>query len=460
MVCKNCGHEVVENGVFCPKCGKRLDGKISCPKCQKLINETSEFCVYCGTKIGSKNVCPSCGTVFKGTFCPKCGISSVQPSENTEEQNDDSVFSKIERLLSPSLILCSLFVLFICSFFIGAKFSSSSLTDDLGIISSNTIFGYMKTVFDSLEMLSMVKDGGILSSVFIFNTVVLLINLCITGITLICAIITFSTNIGNNKEIKIKGFGLVSLISFVVTVCCFFSSSSISLFYVSNTVEKCLTSSLSASANAGLIVSLIVWLSVATLKKVKIFNKQSLSDFLLKTILGCVIAVLSVIILILLTNKTFSVSLVERESFVTTGEKIKISFSSAFAMTLIGELVLSGEIIPDGIVVGTVAMWIIQIVAIIIVAIILALTIKSLTSEKDKRNERIFALSIITSILSLAYTIAAATLSNLITSLFLSEFVVSEITIGAPISVLVLSLLVTVATITLSVRSILSQKES
>lgn len=46
--CKACGAEIDDNAVFCPKCGKRQDGKKVCANCGALVEEDAKFCPYCG----------------------------------------------------------------------------------------------------------------------------------------------------------------------------------------------------------------------------------------------------------------------------------------------------------------------------------------------------------------------------------------------------------------------------
>lgn len=49
MECKFCGKEIGDEFIFCPYCGKRVDGKKACPKCGTLIAEEFRYCPVCGT---------------------------------------------------------------------------------------------------------------------------------------------------------------------------------------------------------------------------------------------------------------------------------------------------------------------------------------------------------------------------------------------------------------------------
>ena len=84
MECKFCGTIVPENGIFCPNCGKRADGKKACPSCKTLIDESAIYCAFCGARTDGKNVCEKCGTVFEGKFCHVCGAGFQKQAELKE----------------------------------------------------------------------------------------------------------------------------------------------------------------------------------------------------------------------------------------------------------------------------------------------------------------------------------------------------------------------------------------
>ena len=56
MICKNCNKEVPEDYMFCPYCGKRVDGNKNCPKCGALIPEDFAFCPKCGANTNAEPV--------------------------------------------------------------------------------------------------------------------------------------------------------------------------------------------------------------------------------------------------------------------------------------------------------------------------------------------------------------------------------------------------------------------
>ena len=54
MKCFYCGSETNANGIYCKKCGKRVDGLVECPTCHKLT-PYGNFCVNCGAKLEIKD---------------------------------------------------------------------------------------------------------------------------------------------------------------------------------------------------------------------------------------------------------------------------------------------------------------------------------------------------------------------------------------------------------------------
>jgi len=66
MFCTNCGNEVQESAVACPKCGFS-------PRLEK------KFCYNCGTELNEKQV-----------MCIKCGVSLSDGKNNTPKTQDNS----------------------------------------------------------------------------------------------------------------------------------------------------------------------------------------------------------------------------------------------------------------------------------------------------------------------------------------------------------------------------------
>lgn len=78
-VCKVCAAECEEDANFCPKCGGKLEERVSdgmtCPSCGAAVAEDASFCGKCGAPLNGKKYCPSCGKELGAgdRFCPSCG---------------------------------------------------------------------------------------------------------------------------------------------------------------------------------------------------------------------------------------------------------------------------------------------------------------------------------------------------------------------------------------------------
>lgn len=189
MNCKFCSAELEEGAVYCPQCGKRVDGKKRCAHCGKYINENSVFCTYCGARTDGKFVCRKCGEAYDGSFCPKCG-TPAQPNTAshtvTDDQQPKSKTSHILAVTKQSVLYGALCVLFIFSFFV--TFSLITTTEIVAVRTdiNSTSFYFLITQFQEIsdflasgtyypEMsAAMYLDAGICAA-------------CVAAIIIICA---------------------------------------------------------------------------------------------------------------------------------------------------------------------------------------------------------------------------------------------------------------------------------
>lgn len=151
MECKKCGKTIADDSTFCIYCGARVDDKKTCPKCGTVIEDDTVSCLKCGYRLDGKKVCNYCGEVLDGEaeFCSKCG----KKLENKNTAKVSTTFSKIEKILSPSLLVLSMVILFICCFFINVTgkidSSLSSLVENSTVSnsSSSNIFYFFGKVY-------------------------------------------------------------------------------------------------------------------------------------------------------------------------------------------------------------------------------------------------------------------------------------------------------------------------
>ena len=220
MDCKKCGGFIPEDGMFCPHCGARTDGKKTCAHCGRLIDDDSVFCAYCGkrTESGEKIVSEEI-----------CAID-VTAAEKTVPEKKNGVFNSVERVLSSALLLGGMLVLFICSFFIGARL----LIEGTGTMSESGVFAlgesltaldFFSSVYKTIESVA-----GAGTPVAEANTAAI-IGIAGTFAALLAAGIKYGVNLYHGKEIK--GIGTCAAIA----IACFAFSASVIFSYMRMSVS-------------------------------------------------------------------------------------------------------------------------------------------------------------------------------------------------------------------------------
>lgn len=188
MNCKFCNAELEEGAVYCPQCGKRVDGKKRCEHCGRYINENSIFCTYCGTRTDGKSVCRKCGEAYDGSFCPKCG-TPAQPNKASYNVADAQPRNKTSHILAvtkQSVLYGALCVLFIFSFFI--TFSLITTTELIAVRTdiNSTSFYFLITQFQEIsDFLSTGNYYPEMSAALYLNAGICAA--CVAAIIIICA---------------------------------------------------------------------------------------------------------------------------------------------------------------------------------------------------------------------------------------------------------------------------------
>ena len=172
---------------------------MKCPNCFKRINDDSKFCNYCGQKIEHEIVCNECGTKNElgSKFCKNCGapLNKVEtPSNNETVENSDNPHKArfVLSIISMSLMLLSMFLVFVISF---TPFLTSSFFPD----GNYTIIGYINNILSvgAKELFDNYKQIPFINAIVML--VLLLSLLTLTGILLGFSIAKFVKSI-KNKE--------------------------------------------------------------------------------------------------------------------------------------------------------------------------------------------------------------------------------------------------------------------
>ena len=224
MLCKHCGAELVDGGIFCPACGKRIDGKKECPNCQKLILEQSTFCTYCGARVDGKKICATCGAEVEHAFCEKCGTLYGKEKRASKAVKKDH--GKEIGVLASTLMLCALVALFVCSFFIGGTVCERIFFKPNNYyvkeFSPRSIFYFFKGYFDAIGDMECVSSDELYSEEAlgyeiqaVVIAVLLLANLVLIATMTTVAIIKYIRGLRTGKQVDIVKQSVWSLASFV-----------------------------------------------------------------------------------------------------------------------------------------------------------------------------------------------------------------------------------------------------
>lgn len=325
MKCNKCGTPFVENGIFCPNCGERCDGKTKCENCDQLIDVSSVFCPFCGIRLDGKTECTNCGKFFSGTFCTYCGKSHDTPIRSGK-QSLPNVFSflEIKKFLLPTLMLCTLLVLFICSFFVGYAGFANDGTGNYEFVKVNSFYFFndaykeLNQVFDTLSLSVSAHNYPYMRFFVLFpyivNTVFVATNLVFSLTTLIFGGIKFY------RALKLKQPPNL----------CFITSSSFAVFFCTSLFVLFSSSVDGMKLSSGSIVGVLVGgIFILCTVLIKLINnaKILLSENLLgKLINAIVIFSLSFVCILLL------------KAVVKEYPKTEIVHSSSLCLALSGAL--------------------------------------------------------------------------------------------------------------------------
>ena len=269
MKCSYCGSEIAGNAKFCTACGKCLEDINVCPKCNTQNDKSSKFCKACGTSLSGKMICKKCKNEISDNnmYCPNCGASCNDGLVNINPKIAKTKFLVVEKTLTPALMIVGLFVLLICSFFMGINLKSvgleSSISSLLDIAEEGTVLSFFSDVFKAMNS-SRISGIDELFFYLWLPTVILALVLgvnIIVGITcLTISMVKFGVGISKQKEINISSCFIWAFACFVLSLGVLCSSGANSKVYQLSDFVKVKTA-LNAPALLGLITSILVILS-------------------------------------------------------------------------------------------------------------------------------------------------------------------------------------------------------
>lgn len=425
MNCKKCGHAVPEGGIFCPNCGARADGMKECPACSKLIDETATYCSFCGVRTDGKTVCENCGFAFKGDFCPQCGTHKKQTTQDAETKQPTSgtmtTYKKVENILAPTLALCALFVLFVCSFFIGTTVISAGYSE-----TTNSFFQFgqsYKNITDVINTLSELSANDLQTLKFglyfpaILATVAVSAAIIVTAIMLIVGAVKLYKTIKTGEETSL--YKLTGASFAVFFGCAIYIYSTVATSVSSAGVQ--VVTKMSAGSLTGIILSGILLFLALTLRQIG-KGKSFIAAFNLKKIISCCATVIAVIITLSLCGKYF-LSITETESSTTASATVSVPLLFRTIYLAIPSAVSSSSTVDlakfNGLLVLTVINFIVYILLLVTLSLVLYKTIRECFSERTNPiGGLVFSIiaSVFSTVLLVTSLISASMLSGISTT--------------------------------------------
>lgn len=461
MECKKCGKTIADESVYCMFCGERADGKIVCGRCGKAVDGNAVYCPYCGKRLDGKTVCPDCGEVLDGesVYCLRCGRKLAGGGErNAKTRSAKTRFNKVERVLSPALLLGALITLFICSFFVGVTITMGSGTSVLS--ESATAFYFFGDAYSELSSLlgselGVVSDTGLSAGLYlptVICTVFAAAGIIVSSVTLVIGAVKFGTSLYNKREIKgLETLTAISLGGFLLPVVAIlsFGSASASLSVSSTGISVKVTPN--AGALTGLIISALLLVGTVTLKCVAQGKNAFRGSGIASLVCGAAAIIMIAAALSVLGKNFLSAKSVSSASSTGSIDRAKASFSAS-SFLFFATVIYAGT---DSAIEQAGMMFtraVISYVAFVLLAVLLiatlSLAVRCLLGGKRYKIARL-ALFSSSAVFSLIYLVLAViTRGGLIAyANMIDTSTTVKIGVGGCVAVLVLSVLATAAVV-------------
>lgn len=344
--CHKCGATVPDDGIFCPVCGSRTDGKQECPSCGRLIDEGAIYCTYCGKRTDGKMKCPNCGELADGDFCPNCGerITAKHPARNyaaipattetqdesgeREEENDEvcekvksqplSLYGKIANIVSPALMLAATLIAFICSFFVGVKVhatSGNSLPSTYSVSENTSAMYFFGDCYKSLKAAFVKPVPGPILVQYIVTTMAVAAGIITSFVLLVVAAVKFGKNLRKKKYVNLTGHaawstGIVALAS--ASIYCQFGAV---LAVTSGNQTVSASTALNGASLTAIILPLLFIVAAIAVKRVACGKKALSLAVLGKAICGVVATIFALVSLVVVAGELLEMTQVVDQTY-------------------------------------------------------------------------------------------------------------------------------------------------
>ncbi|MBQ9734812.1 MAG: zinc ribbon domain-containing protein [Clostridia bacterium] len=404
MNCIKCGAPVPDGGTFCTKCGARADGKKTCISCGNLIEDSAIYCTYCGARVDGKKTCKNCGEVVDGNFCTKCGYgvkektSAVTAKPNQQKKQKEKgkafgIYVKIQKILSPSLYLAAMLVLFVCSFFIGIE-----VTTTTGAEETFGPFYFFSDAFIEVEKtLANYKNDLNYDLVMSFEnltTIICLVVICLNFIaqTVLAIVggIKGGRGIYRKKQTGVKKYAVGMFISYLITVLVLLGVNYAKVCVYTSRQDMDGATELTDGGLVGLILPISLIVLAFILKKVADGKSVLSASNLKKTITSVIVVLLAVTVAVLAGRVGLS------ETYEESYMDVTISGNATQFLLLMAQSILGikGASVYNDAIVKTQISSFAQICSVFVAVIIVGLAIYALFSKKDFKGTLIILSSI------------------------------------------------------------------
>ena len=241
-----------------------------CAKCGKELVDDAKFCQYCGAEIegiAEIEIKEEAAVTQTDKVQPKTEIKEQPKKEKVNKEKVFNEFLKIEKWATPIICLATMFVLLLCSFFIGVFVEESGIKQNTFHYFGDN-FREVSTTFEGLGA-EYQSQKSMLTFINVIACVVLALNLLVqVGFAALGGYKSFKT-FKNGEKPDVFKYVLWMFISFIITATVIYS---LEYAYARTEVfgmEIEVGSEMSGGSKAGLIIGAIFLFVVYAMQKAK-----------------------------------------------------------------------------------------------------------------------------------------------------------------------------------------------
>lgn len=202
---------------------------MECTKCNASVMDGAAYCVNCGALLEGKTACAGCGTVYEGNFCPACG--TAKKAVKADEGKNKSTFAKISDIIGGASmmlgVIFSLFFVFFIGLILQGEMNGTQVTQSENIF---YFFGDFYKEMKDLDTSDMGMTKWFSSLIQTHTTLYGVVGTVISALTIlsvvafaVVAIVKYTLAWLNGEEVKIDGWALATVLSFLVGSALFYA---------------------------------------------------------------------------------------------------------------------------------------------------------------------------------------------------------------------------------------------